>query len=324
MRRLARALKRRVRTAFGLATAQPASQAIDWFDEDDIERVHRLYLETAAAPGSAWDRWRHAHMRLPQWFVRNLEPMSEAYAEQQRRLWQLVSGTDAGYNAEVHEREHDWGDIDPVRTPGYFVRRDAMAIPTASDHTLAMGMILKHCDLKAGDWALEYGAGFGHTALALARLGVNVDTVDISSAFCGWVQAQATHFQVPLTPFHGHFGLNPRPGHRYRTIWFFEAFHHCLDFAQVVHRLRENVAPGGRVILAGEPVFEKEYAAVPYPWGLRLHSEVIAAVRQHHWFELGFSEAFLFELFDGAGFAGRRVDCEPSLFGQLYIFEPRP
>ena len=89
----------------------------------------------------------------------------------------------------------------------------------------------------------------------------------------------------------------------------------------MVRQLGDHLAPGGRVMLAGEPIVEQENAAVPYPWGLRLHSEVAAVVRQQHWFELGFSEPFLFALFASAGYAGRRVECEPTLFGRLYIFE---
>jgi hypothetical protein len=54
---------------------------------------------------------------------------------------------------------------------------------------------------------------------------------------------------------------------------------------------------------------------------VRLHSDVAAVMRMQRWFELGFTEAFLFELFARNGFVGRRIDCEPSLFGRLYVFE---
>jgi SAM-dependent methyltransferase len=184
-------------------------------------------------------------------------------------------------------------------------------------------MLLRHCGLKAGDWALEYGPGFGQTALALARLGVNVDTVDVSPTFCRFVREQAEHFGVPLHAFEGRFGDAPRPGRRYTLVWFYESFHHCLDFQRVVRILPSLLAPGGRVILGGEPIVERTNAAVPYPWGLRLHSEVVAVVRQQRWFELGFTEAFLFEVFGRAGFAVTRIDCEPTLFGRLYVCEPR-
>lgn len=263
-------------------------------------------------------------MVLPDWFEHGLDPWSAAYAAQQHRLWALVVGVDRAYSVESDEQDTGWDNADPIRLPGYYQRRDAQAIDSASDHVLATGMVLKHCKLKAGDRALEYGAGFGQTALALARLGVNVDTVDISPRFCDFVRQQAEHFQVPMHAHVGRFGLNPRPGERYQLIWFFESFHHCVDFLQLVPQLGAILADGGRIILGGEPIVERENAAVPYPWGVRLHSEVVAVMRQTRWFELGFAEAFLFDLFKRAGYAGRRIECEPSLFGRLYVFERAP
>ena len=289
---------------------------------EDIDEIRHLYMVVSTAEGSRWDRYRHAHMVLPSWFRHGLDPWCEAYAAQQHRLWALIAGVDRAYSVEADEQDIGWDQADPIRLPGFYQRRDALAITSASDHVLATGMLLRHCGLKAGDWALEYGPGFGQSALALARMGVNVDTVDISPRFCDFVRRQGEHFQVPLHAHQGQFGMNPRPGQKYRLIWFYESFHHCVDFMGLIPRLREHLADGGRVILGGEPIVERENAAVPYPWGVRLHSEVAAVMRTTRWFELGFSEAFLYELFGRAGFRGRRIDCEPSLFGRLYIFEP--
>ncbi|MGE0310864.1 MAG: class I SAM-dependent methyltransferase [Lautropia sp.] len=311
VRALARRLPRRVR----------AEDRGVYFDVDDIERVRRTYFETGGARGTAWEPYRDAHLRLPAWFRHDLDPHDDTYYAQQHRLWRLVAGVDRDYDVARDEKEADWGAIDPVRTPGFYARRDAAAIASASDHVIASGMLLKHSNLRAGDWALEYGAGFGQTALALARLGVNVDTVDVSPTFCRFVRAQAESFRVPLHAFEGRFGDAPRPGQRYRLVWFYESFHHCLDFRRVIRLVANLLEPGGRVILGGEPIVERPYAAVPYPWGLRLHSEVVAVVRQQRWFELGFTEAFLFELFEEAGFSIRRIDCEPTLFGRLYVCE---
>lgn len=289
---------------------------------EDIDEIRHLYMVVSTAEGSRWDRYRHAHMVLPSWFRHGLDPWSETYAAQQHRLWALIAGVDRAYSVEADEQDIGWDQADPIRLPGFYQRRDALAITSASDHVLATGMLLRHCGLKAGDWALEYGPGFGQSALALARMGVNVDTVDISPRFCDFVRRQGEHFQVPLHAHQGPFGMNPRPGQQYQLIWFYESFHHCVDFMAIVPRLREHLAEGGRVILGGEPIVERENAAVPYPWGVRLHSEVAAVMRTTRWFELGFSETFLYELFDRAGFSGRRIDCEPSLFGRLYVFEP--
>jgi len=311
--------KRRLHTLWNRAHNRPLAGV--WFQPGEIEEIRRTYFESGPGEGGPWDRYRDAHMLLPEWFRHGLDPWGDEYASQQQRLWQLVAAVEAPYEAETHEKEVPWGDIDPVRLPGFYTRRDPLAVTSASDHMLASGMLLKHSGLQAGDWALEYGAGFGQTALALARLGVNVDTVDISALFCEYVRRQAEFFQVPLHPFHGQFGMRPRTGQLYKLIWFYESFHHCVDFREVVQRLDGHLAPGGRIVLGGEPIVEKPNAAVPYPWGVRLHSEVAAVVRQTRWFELGFSEQFLFELFRRAGFVGRRIDCEPSLFGRLYVFE---
>lgn len=301
--------------------SRPAPDTAQWFDADEIDELLSVYSETGAAPGSAWERYRHAHMRFPTWFEPDLDPWGEAYACQQHRLWRLIAGTERVYDPQVDEKEFGWCDVDPVRRPGFYMQRNPQAITSAADHVLATGMLLKHCELRAGDWALEYGAGFGQSALALARLGVNVDTVDVSEVFCDYVRRQADFFEVPLHAFQGQFGLHPRVGQKYGLIWFYESFHHCVDFLRVVPMLTEQLQEGGRIILGGEPIVEKEYAAVPYPWGVRLHSEVAVVMRQTGWFELGFSERFLYDLFARAGFAGKRIECEPSLFGRLYIFE---
>ncbi len=298
----------------------PAS-GVEWFSAEEIDQLVEVYVRNGGAPSGPWDPYRHAHMRLPDWFKPGLDPWGPDYAAQQHRLWALMAGVDRPYTAALDEKETGWDGVDAVRHPGYFSRRDVQAVTSAADHVMATGMLLKHSGLQPGDWALEYGAGFGQTALTLARLGVNVDTVDISATLCRFVSEQATHFQVPLHSFEGQFGMNPRSGQRYKLIWFYESFHHCVDFMKVVPQLADHLAEGGRILLGGEPIVEREYAAVPYPWGVRLHSEVAVVMRQTRWFELGFSEAFLFELFDRAGYTGQRIDCEPSLFGRLYAFD---
>ena len=292
-----------------------------WFQPQDIDRLRDLFYGTLSGQGEAWTPYRDAHLVLPDWFEPGLDPWGDAYREQQLRLWQLLAGVDRAYDPVVDEIEAPWGDGDVVRSPGYYMRRDPGALVHASDHWLGTGMLLKHAGVKPGERALEYGAGFGQTALAMARLGVRVDTVDISTTFCAAIQKQAEFYGVPLQPHQGRFGFHPPHGEPYQLIWFYESFHHCLDFQDLVPQLRRMLAPGGSIVLAGEPILQSQYAAIPYPWGLRLHSETVAVVRQTHWMELGFTEAFIMELFRRNGFAGRRIDCEPSVFGKLFVFE---
>jgi SAM-dependent methyltransferase len=299
--------------------SRPKSESV-FFEAEDIPRLLDIWERTGGAPGSDWEPYRHAHLRLPDWFQHGLDPWADAYRAQQHRLWQLITGIDRPYSPELHEREFGWQGVDPIRKPGFYHRRDAYAISGAADHFFATSMLLKHCGLKPGDRTLEYGAGFGHSALALARLGVNVDTVDISATFCEFVRQQAEFFQVPLVAHHGAFGFNPRPGELYDLIWFYESFHHCEDFMAVVPQLAQMLKPEGRLILAGEPVVRESYEAVPYPWGIRLHSEVVVVMRQTGWFELGFVENFLLEVFSRSAIFGNLLECGASSFGTLYRF----
>ena len=283
----------------------------------DTFRVHD------SAPGTPWDDFKDSFLALPEWFRFELDPLSPKYEQQQRRLWGLIAGVDVPYDPNVHEKEAQLSNVDAIRFPGHFVRRDPQAVSNAAEHLLATGMILKNSGVRPGQWALEYGSGFAQTALQLTRLGVNVDTVDISQQFCEHVKTQADFYGVPLTPFRGEFGWNPRGDKQYDLIWFYESFHHCLDFRNVIHQLKGHLAPEGRVLLAGEPIARRENRAVPYPWGMRLHSEVVAVVRVRHWFELGFSEDFIANLFTNAGFTAERMECPVSLWGEGYVLRHR-
>lgn len=294
-----------------------------YFRVDDITLLADTYAQLGHAPNSTWDQLRNKHLTLPDWFKTDLDPMSDEYFAQQMRLWQLIAGVDREYVAEVDELEEAVLNVDAIRRPGFYIWRNDAAIVSASDHVLATGMLMKHSGLKSGMWALEYGAGFAQTALAFARMGVNVDTVDISSTFCGYVKEQADFFGVNLTPFNALFGDNPRGDQKYDLIWFYESFHHCVDFRNVVQRLKSHLTPTGRILLAGEPVAKRENLAIPYPWGLRLQSDVVAVIRNLRWFELGFSEDFLTTLFVNNGYTAEYFDCPMSIFGQVYCFMPR-
>ena len=293
------------------------------FSLDDITLIAETYKSVGNTPGTAWDHFRGKHLVLPEWFKTDLDPMSEDYFAQQMRLWNVISGVDRAYVADVDEAEESVPNVDPIRRPDYYIWRNESAVKNASNHVLATGMLMKHSGLKPGMWALEYGAGYGQTALAFARMGVNVDTVDISATFCRYVKEQADFFQVNLTPFKALFGHNPRGDQKYDLIWFYESFHHCVDFKSVVGRLKNHLTPAGQILLAGEPIDKREYWAVPYPWGLRLESEVIAVIRNRHWFELGYSQDFITNFFTNSGYAAEYFDCPMSIYGQVYSFSPR-
>ena len=141
------------------------------FGLDDIDLLVETLIKFDVVRGTPWDDFRLAHCLLPEWFRIGLDPLSDDYTAQQKRFWSSVTGIDRVYSPTIDEKEAPLADVDAVRRPGYFIRRDPDSVVHAAHHLIASGMILKHSGLKPGDSALEYGAGFGQTALSLARLG---------------------------------------------------------------------------------------------------------------------------------------------------------
>ena len=264
--------------------------------------------------------WTGHVLSLPDWFETDLDPISLAFRDQMLRLWCEITGR-TKYNPTEHEDTPEIADADSLIRPAFYGSSD---LEYAGAQIIAMGHIVMRSGVIAGDRVLEYGAGFGQTALALARLGANVDTVDINPAFCKAVKRSAEHFLAALTPHHGEFGLNPALDYNaYKLILFYESFHHCIDFEKLIAKLPSLLAPGGKVILAGEPIFEKSCAEMPYPWGFRLDWENIAVMRLRGWMGLGFERSFLLDKFSDAGFQCNVFTDPNSHWATIYEFQQR-
>jgi SAM-dependent methyltransferase len=289
---------------------------------EDLDRASEAWLSADGAPGSAFDEFRSKYLPLPDWYDSTLDPLSPAYLQQQDRLWQMMVGEDGALYEPASDEQTGVDQSRALVRPGLYSSK----MERAGDHLIAMGHILKHAKLKARDRVLEYGAGYGQIALTLARMGMIVDTVDVDPGFCSAVQAQADWFQVSLKAHQGVFGDNPS-GERYAVILFYEAFHHAREFVALIPRLRELLIPGGKIIMAGEPFADssdKPFAkAVPYPWGMRLNADNAAIVRHRRWYELGFRDEFLFDLFDRHGFTPTKHPGEISHYANVYTFEMR-
>lgn len=266
------------------------------------------------------DRWRGHSLSLPDWFDPSLDPGGAAYRDQMLKLWEAITNR-SGYSAADNEDTPEIADLDAVFRPAFFASGDSQF---AGGQLMAMGHILMRSGIGPGQRVLEYGAGFGLTALSLARLGAKVDTVDINPAFCRAVQTASDRYQVDLTPHVGEFGFNPAgTANAYDLIFFYESFHHCLDFEQLVPKLRELLTPTGRVILAGEPIFDRFCPDLPYSWGFRLDWENVAVMRIRGWLELGFQKDFLIGKFDRAGFDCTLHSDPNSHWAQVYEFRQR-
>ena len=286
--------------------------------------ISASHLDEVALAFQRNDRapWEGRSLEVPCWFDFEAKHDSPAYKAQVLRLWEEITAL-TDYDPAQHEDTPEIGALDAIFRPGFYATGDA---ELAGGHLIAMGHILKRSGIRTGDRVLEYGAGFGQTALAFARLGAKVDTVDINPAFCNAVQSNGHHFGVDLTAHLGQFGDNPAgTPNAYDLILFYESFHHCLDFEMMIANFSKLLKPNGRVLLAGEPIFDGACPAMPYGWGPRLDWECVAVMRIRGWMELGFQKDFLLQQFSKAGF-DCTIHTDPnSHWAQVYEFrQERP
>ena len=287
------------------------------FHVGDLDRAAHAFSSGSSV---AWDEFRGQHMSLPDWYNWDLDPLAPEYMQQQDRLWHLIAGRQEAYNPQINEQAPDVRKVDALTRPGFYL----LDSETAGHHLIALGHLVKLSSVAPGDRVLEYGAGFGQIALAFARLGAAVDTVDINPDFCDAVTAQAKWFNVKLSAHNGQFGDNPRPGEQYKLIVFYECFHHARNFVKLIGRLHQILAEDGRILLAGEPIVPTGSPDVPYPWGMRLDLANTAVVRLRGWYEIGFEEDFLLRCFVRGGFMARKYDGMISTLANTYEFRKRP
>lgn len=217
------------------------------------------------------------------------DPFSAAYRAYVLDVWRAVSGR-ANYTPEVDE--HCPLDISLANRPAVYRSASSSQLGGFLE---GAGLILQKLDLKPGHSFLEYGSGEGQIALHLARMGVDVSLIDIEPAYLQMIEVQAERLGVKVRTKHGSFS-DDYGEERFDCIFFYEAFHHALDHIDLMHRLRDRVTPGGRVVLAAEPIqWPHDYwrAVIPYAWGPRLDGLSLNATRTLGWMELGFRSEYI-------------------------------
>jgi SAM-dependent methyltransferase len=188
---------------------------------------------------------------------------------------------------------------------------------------MSWGHILRLLGLPAGRPArvLEYGPGSGQILLLLARLGIEGFGVDIDPGTVASINRQAELMALPVRAEQGAFGEG-FAGMRFDRILFFEAFHHAFDFLDLMRAMHGRLAPGGRLVLAGEPVVARPREGVPYPWGPRLDALSVFCMRRFGWMELGFTQDFLMEAFRRTGWTARHHPFPACPRAAAYVAVP--
>ena len=248
-----------------------------------------------------------------------LDPLSAAYRDAVLAQYRLIARRDYAMESEAHP--FDVGtDHDFLSRPWPYNTGDAAQVGTA---LLSVGFILSTCRPRRGHRVLEMGAGWGNLALPLAQMGCAVTALDIEDRYVRIVRHRAERTDVPLRTLRAAFldAAEALDGERFDLVVFNAAFHRCDDHIALLRLVHDRLlAPGGRLVLAGEPLLE----ALPYPWGLNPLGEGIWAIRTFGWLELVFRPSYLLGALAATGFDAVLTTCPLTPLGNTIVASRRP
>lgn len=268
-------------------------------------------LEACRTP-SEFSACTRAWNFVPSRALSTLDPLSAEFREFQLAQYREISGRD-NYEPWRDEKDPVLSVFDDF-TVYPFTTQDPVC---AGSYLVGVGLALRAAQIPKGGTIVEYGIGWGHTTLALAQLGYKVVAVDIEDKFLRLIDARAARVGLHVTTHRGVFGDLPENVDSVDAFLFFECFHHCLDHIKIVGQLSRKLNAGGRLILAGEPLFDDSWF---YPWGLRLDGQSVWAIATHGWMELGFKRSYLESLLTSNGLAlERHYHPEFGCVGEVYV-----
>jgi SAM-dependent methyltransferase len=272
---------------------------------DDVE-LSQGYAEKARfLDGFRLDPWVSA---LPE------DPDSPEYRLAQMSMYRKISGVD-DYDPRIHEIVPM--DIDArVRQPAPFHEGSSAAV---GEHLIAYGFLLRLLALSPGASVIEYGPGNGNIALLLATAGMRVTAIDIGPDYIEIIRRRAENQGVAITAVVGEFGDPSPDGDPVDAIVFYEAFHHSADHHGLLAKLKRRLAPGGKLVLAAEPILEDASRPWAGPWGVRLDGISLSAMRAYRCLELGFSESYFVRSLMRQGFVVRHHLCRETALGNAWV-----
>jgi hypothetical protein len=102
------------------------------YNLEDIDLIVETIAKHDIVYGSPWDNFRLASLELPSWFDHRLDPYTEEYAQQQHKLWTVITRKERPYAPELDEQEAPLAGVDAVRRPGYETARRSGSQPIRS------------------------------------------------------------------------------------------------------------------------------------------------------------------------------------------------
>lgn len=220
-----------------------------------------------------------------------LDPFSDACVAEQVAVYRELSGRDLDQavfeQADVDvagrvDAANPWGSNDP----GF-----------VAPHALAVLQAVWLARLGPGARVLDMGCGAGISTELMAFCGAQVTSVDINPRSLALVAARALKRGLSVRTVLSAFEDLDLGDERHDLALFYESLHHAVRPWTAIERVVRHLAPGGKVIISGEPIQSTWWEN----WGLRLDATSVYCIHKHGWFESGWSKTFLKACFARSG-----------------------
>ena len=230
------------------------------------------------------------------------DPSSPAFTDAQWKLYRDVSGR-ASYGLENEVTPMDEEKVKDDFFP-YSTRSQAFV----GESLMKQGFLVKHMRIAPESRIVEFGAGWGNTAVPLAMMHHKVTAVEAHHGSAELIRHRAGRIGRSITVVEADMMEFARSTpEKFEAAIFSASFHHCWDHLEMVKALARIVVPGGEVYFSDEPIHFAINPGLPYPWGLRLDGNSLYYVRRYGWLELGFQYSYLKKILRENGFTTRVV-----------------
>ena len=221
-------------------------------------------------------------------FGNTLDPFSEQYRSSMIELYTKIAG---------RKLDQSSGELFSVpkniECPNPYASKD---VPFIAKHGKAILDSLLAAQMPANASILDMGCGWGLSSEMIGFTGAQVTGVDINPDFIDLATQRCRIRNIPFTGVTSSFeDLNLSS--QFDGIFFYECLHHAVDLNILIPRLKAMLKESGTIIFAGEPINNLWWKY----WGLRLDAMSVYCIRKFGWFESGWSEHYLLEVFKRHG-----------------------
>ncbi|TCM18701.1 methyltransferase family protein [Novosphingobium sp. PhB165] len=266
--------------------------------------------DALGGPGAAeCNQYWHDFSYVPTIEVdQRLDPFSDEYFAAQIGLYRELSGR------EFEQTKNELGDIDvaahiSATNPYNHASPAGLAV-----HLERLARALKFSKPPLGGKMLDMGCGWGLSSELAAYSGLDVTAIDINPQFVDLINQRAEVGNRKISARKSSFDSFSSE-ERYDIIQFYECFHHAAKPWELTDRMAAHLKPGGKIVLSGEPVNQIWWKN----WGLRLDALSIYCIRKFGWFESGWSQPFLLDMFQRSGFDVEVFDHADPEVGQIWV-----